>query len=182
MRNKISLLKFGKDNNIFDGLKDLFLLNYQLWVKSIIENSDYPKCTDKVSAFMWQLHGVNVKSFPESLMVTGTLFNNIKIKDNKVGVFRDKLDISDRELWERKIGLDTRYHPRSAEDGFMLSAITLEYGTTKGHVPDFIRKIFHIAKPYFTIPPKKYLGRAFLSETHREAVLDELKKYLKTYL
>lgn len=124
----------------------------------------------------------------QDLKVTGSLYSSIttKIENNevKIGLFKEKLNIKNKKWYERKpspsgFGESRFTKQRTAEEGLMIAATTLEYGSTVIHIPDLVRSVFDIQKPYFFIEARNFLSMALNTE-NKEAIIDVVKEKIKS--
>jgi len=185
MRRKIRRLK--DKEFLYDELLERVSMMYTRYSKFLILSGE--GISREISPdieFMYKWHGIwDVKSFPP-LYITGTLYNNItNLRKNdvyKIGIFRENVKITDPKLWAREQGVDAFMSPRSEIDGFMLAAITLEFGSDAIYVPFRVKKIFRLRAENFSIPAKRYLGRTYEDINYREVVLDECANIIRKAL
>jgi hypothetical protein len=91
----------------------------------------------------------------QNFNVSGDTANNLSYTGRdaryEIGWFRGRLNISEPHLWARP--------DRSAEEGFLLTMWTLEFGSANIHVPRFIRTMFNLSPgAHFIIQPRRMLS------------------------
>jgi hypothetical protein len=187
--NKIKriLRKFKDKKFMMDNVLSFGAGHYANSVIEKIETGSFiPKKVDPLALFLYNYYNVDPRGSPP-LRVTDNLIKNIMIKFNinnlttKIGFFKDELKIDYSEWYER--GNKNPYQAsRSAQDGLMIAALTLEKGSKRIHVPMRARLQFGILVDYFTIPPRQYLYGRFGSFNRQLALrkmIEGLKKAVR---
>jgi hypothetical protein len=156
--------------------------------EEMVTSSTRKECD--LTMYLNQKHGADPTGRPP-LDVTGTLKHNLihwydgMTRTYKIGFCRDLLEFPvGGSFWARKEKMIKGVQwqkARTAEDGLMITAATLEYGSNRIHVPINARIRFKIKQDYFTIPPRLFLTSTF-SKDNRHKVRKIIIRYLKNEL
>lgn len=171
-----------ENNNIFENAAE----NWRDKVEEEMDRAENRKLCD-ASLYMYRKHGVEPGGLPP-LKNTGTLRHNlIHWYDGleevyKIGFNRDALEFpSGESYWARDeiMGKGIKLQEkRSAKDGFMITAATLEFGSNKIYIPPKVARIFKISGSHFSIPPRLFLTSTY-SKENRLNVKRIVCKYIK---